>query len=157
IFTDSAKPATNGRIIDCFFSGSDSTTGLNSGVKLDTGSSQWLIRGSIFERLIGVVSGTGYGVLLGASERNHIIANHFVGTRGQGRHAVYLSGGASSNTVSDNVVTGFNESSIAVYARSYQPGCLFNQLLRNRIASQQVGSNGSAAIEVAGNASWNWI
>ena len=157
IYTDIDSTASKGKVRNSFFSGPNSTTGLNNGIKLETGSNNWTVTGNTFERLIGVVSGNGYGILVGASSEHLFKENRFSGALGQGRHAIYLSGGASNSRVSMNVVEKFNESSIAVYSRSYQPACTANLVIANRIIDQRLGSTGSAGIELSGNVQSNVV
>lgn len=160
IFTTAQKPASHGSVQRCFFTGPEKQTGLNCGIKLDSGSSAWKVEGCAFDHLIGTVSGTGYGILLGNAADCLIRNNRFIGAAGaspQGRHGIYLSGGASRNRVIGNTLRGFNQSSIAVYARANQPACRSNVIQDNQIFGQAAGATGSAAIEISGNVSENRV
>lgn len=160
IFTNEKHPAEHGTVQQCFFSGPDKTTGLNCGIKLDTKCNAWKIEDCRFERLIGATAGSGYGVLVGNASDNQILKNRFNGeptTIPQGRHAVYLSGGASNNHVIGNIIRKFNQSSIAIYARQAQPPCKGNEVKENQIFDQGLGATGSAGIELSGFVMQNHI
>lgn len=153
ILSHASDPASDITVIGCEFTGVNSTTGLNNGIKCDTGSTNWLIQGNKFERLIGEISGTGYGVLCGAATRIKVIANEFIGAVGQGRHAVYFSAGTSNSIAAFNTTTNFNEAAYVVYATSAQPAGEANTIAQNAaIGCAANGTTDSASIEVVGNA-----
>jgi len=159
IFTDPGSTASAVRVIGCYFTGPDGSAsmGLNNGIKLDAASDGWTISGCQFERLIGTISGTGYGVLLGASSAHTITGNVFHGAAGQGRHAIYLAAGASNTLVEGNSIDHFNSSSIALYSKIYQTAVSGNTVRGNEILDQSPGDNGTAGIELAGKVSNNTI
>lgn len=153
ILSHASDPASDITVTGCEFTGINSTTGLNNGIKCDTGSTNWLIQGNKFERLIGEISGTGYGVLCGAATRIKVIANEFVGAVGQGRHAVYFSAGTSHSIAAFNTTTDFNEAAYVVYATSAQPVGEANTITQNTaIGCAANGTTDSGSVEIVGNA-----
>ncbi len=144
VFTVEGAPATGGTVRGCSFSG------FSSGIKLDTGSSRWIIEDSSFKGLVGTGGDVGYGILVGAATGTVIHRNRFQGSSGHGRHAIYLSGGASDSQATDNQIDHFNSSSISIYAFARQPACSGNLVARNTITGQAHGPDGSAAIEMSG-------
>lgn len=133
IFTSIDLPAPRVLVDRCVFSGDDSGVGFANGVKLDTGADRSIVRNSQFERLWGETSGFGYGVLCGAASEVAISGNTFLGSLGRGRHAVYLSSGASYCSVLDNAVSNFSKDGITVYATDRQPSCRGNTIRGNTL------------------------
>lgn len=136
--------------------GTNGTTGLNNGIKNDTGS-QWRITGCTFTNLIGTSSGHGYGVLLGTTDSVVVERCFFFGAPGQGRHAVYLSGGATRTIVADNVVSSFNEAAFPISSYTGQPPNEYNRIQGNTILQGGQGSGDSGAIEIYGISSYNEV
>lgn len=117
-----AAAYTGASIHDCLFSGATAAVGWQCGVKFNTGCDNSACRNCRFERLWGVNSGFGYGVLTGAASRLVISGNIFVMTNGsRGRHAVYLSAGCTHSVVANNTITGSSEAAISIYAQGAQP------------------------------------
>jgi hypothetical protein len=155
---------TNVTIDHMLISGPDSHTGCNDGIQLDRGANEWNICDNTFERLIGTSSGHGYGVLVAAANRNIISRNRFIGSVGQGRHAVYQSSGASYNLVVNNIVGDFNFEAFPIFSTKDQAACEFNQVSGNTITNSNQGivnigqfTHDTAAIGVYGRASHNCI
>jgi parallel beta-helix repeat protein len=136
----------------------EASRGVNSGIKIDTGGRDWLIQGCSFEHLLGVTDGTGYGVLMGQATGNIVSGNSFLGSRGQGRHAVYISAGATANLLASNEVDNFAEAAFPVNTYEWQPPSQFNHIAGNVIRNTPTSSTtGSAAIELYGRTSHNSV
>jgi hypothetical protein len=156
---------TDVTIDNMLISGPDPRTGCNDGIQLDRGANDWTtITHNKFERLIGTSSGHGYGVLVAASLRNIIVQKPLWGTVGQGRHAVYLSTGASYNLVANNIVRDFNFESFPVWYKIGQELCQFNQISGNTVTNSNRGIvntgqfiHDTAAIGVYGGAAHNSV
>ena len=150
IFTDQANPAlflTAERLV---ITGANELFGFNDGIKLDNGCTYSNIINCHFDRLWGAISGTGYGVLC-AGNRAKIISCNFLASSERGRHAVYITAGASDCIVSENSVDGFNLDGITQYAIGAQSSCDRN-IYSNNIVTNCV-SNGnvtSGAIGIFG-------
>lgn len=113
---------TGGSVRDCLFSGASALVGWQNAVKFNSGCHDSACRNCRFERLWGVDSGTGYGVLIGAAARLVITGNIFDMVNGsRGRHAIYLSAGCTDSVVSANTITGSSEAAISIYAQGAQP------------------------------------
>jgi parallel beta-helix repeat protein len=144
IFTVAPAPK-NVYIYNCSFSKT------NSGVKLDTGASHWQVCNNYFSDLVGVTSGRGYGILVGAANYNLFHGNTFLGTPTSGRHAVYLSAGASYNIVSDNIADSFPSSAFPIYSKPNQPPCVHNKIQGNlAVNNGNRTTNDAAGIELTG-------
>lgn len=157
IFTEAASIPTHITLDHLLISGANATTGCNNGIKLDTNADDWVIHHNRFERLIGATDGHGYGVLVGAALRNQIAWNHFAGSTGQGRHAVYLSGGASYNVITHNSVDNFAEEALTISTYKGQPASQYNQIIGNTIHQGGQLTTDSGAIGVYGVSSYNRI
>jgi len=139
-------------------SGPDSKTGCNSGMQLDRGANDWAISHNGFERLIGISSGYGYGILVAAGLRNIISHNHFTGDIDQGRHAVYLSSGASYNIVAHNIVKDFNEEAFPINTYRTQAPSQYNQIVNNTIINGgTLTTTDAGAISITGMSQYNCI
>jgi Pectate lyase superfamily protein len=152
---------TNVVIDHILVSGPDSQTGCNNGIQIDRGANDWTVSQNTFERLIGTGGdpGHGYGVLVAAGLRNIITQNHFAGALGQGRHAVYLSDGASYNVVADNFVGEFNWDAFPIFSYNGEASCDFNRISDNIIknANGAAVNFDSAAISITGVTSHNCV
>ncbi len=146
IFSSAAAPPTDSQILQVRFSGPDALTGLNNGIKFDTGAHRQTVRGCLFERLVGVIAGTGYGVLI-AADACLVTANRFTG----GRHAVYLSAGASWNRVSENLADASHEDAFTIYATAAQSACRHNALVGNAVSGGGSLTTDSGAISAFGH------
>jgi len=151
VFTEQGKTGQNGNVEHVFFTGPKEGVGLNSGLVLD-GANGWTISDNRFDRLVGFSSGRGYGILLRPGSQNLISNNYFTGSQFGGRHAIYLSRSSSDNLVVHNLVTGYSNTSISQYAYDWQPGNFRNRISSNLILNQNSGPNGSAGIDIHGNA-----
>lgn len=148
-------------ITNVTFAGPTATVGLNVGIKNNGGTGlRWRITGNIFLEIIGS-SSSGYGILfggdVGGGSSYAIISNNLFycsGTRG--RHAVYLSAGASRNLVTGNTIFGFQLTKIVVFALAAQATCTKNIISNNvSYAGGSGGTNG--CFDVEGNATENVI
>lgn len=157
VSTTSPATVIGGLFFNLFFSGPDASTGFNNGIKFDTGSDSNKIIGCTFERLIGAISGTGYGILLGEANHNTVSQNRFIGAAAQGRHAVYLSAGASYNIVSQNRISGFNEENITISSTAAQPTNQYNEIVDNICSGGGSASSDSGCIGVYGDSLHNLI
>lgn len=133
IISGDSNPSDNVTVRNCVFSGPDTTTGLNTAVKIDT-CTGWLVTGCRMERLFGQSGADGYGVLMGAATNCVITNNHMVGSKAAGltaRHGVYLSAGTSDCVVSNNYIDGFDFAGITQYATAAQDSCSNNIISHN--------------------------
>lgn len=125
---------------------------VNAGIKAD-GSKRWSLSWSHMYDLIGTASGRGYGFLAGGGGFHEIHDNVFHGSTGKGRHAVYLSGGASDCLVEDNFAENMQSSCYAMYSKdlpSQQP-CKRNVLRRNwAIGADVLAETDAGGIEMTG-------
>jgi hypothetical protein len=133
-------------------------TGTNNGILLGSGSG-WYIAGNEFDGLIGDISGTGYGVLCAeTASRNIVHGNLFIGSAGNGRHAVYISVGATHNRVSDNIVISFNHSAFVCRAEAAQAGVYHNVISGNTIeGGGTLATAEDSGINIGGKASFNVV
>lgn len=96
-------------------------------------------------------------MLSGAALRNIITHNHFNGTAGQGRHAVYLAAGASYNIVAENIVKDLNEAAFPISTYAYQPASKYNHIVNNTIINGGRLTHDGAAIGIYGKSSYNRV
>lgn len=150
VFTSSSPDRVE--VSGCYF---DNT---NNGIKNVDGK-YWNVHHNTFERLVGAVSGTGYGYLSGGSSYyNNIESNLFIGSSGKGRHAVYFSAGGSYNTAKNNIVVAFNESAFVIYATNVQDNAIGNVIDSNKIyGGGNSGTAESGGIGITCNAQSNKI
>lgn len=139
IVTDTSG-VKNLKICNCYFGLSLSGKSLNNGIKIDDNTTDVKITDNFFENLIGIVSGTGYGVLCG--DVSHIIVsnNTFSASEGRGRHGVYLSAGSSNSIVSNNFIKDFSLAGITVYSQGAQPYCKDILINGNYVENCSIGS-----------------
>lgn len=150
IFTDQANPALFLTAERLLITGASAPFGFNDGIKLDNGCTYSNIINCHFDRLWGAISGTGYGVLC-AGNRAKIISCNFFGSSGRGRHAVYITAGASDCIVSENSVDGFDFDGITQYAIGAQSSCDRNIYSSNIVTNCVSGGNvTSGAIGIFG-------
>jgi len=153
IFTAQAYAPTRLSVLNCYFGGNAASTRLNNGVKFDDDCDYGIVSGCIFDEMQGTVSGTGYGVLLGASFYSRIVRNLALGASGRGRHAFYLSAGASYCHVTDNIALSQTFAGITVNATNLQTACAYNIIERNLVVDAVTGDEATdAAISVFGKA-----
>lgn len=142
-------------IRDCFF-GADSAVGnsLNNGIWID-GGNRWKVYDNTFSYLQGAISGCGYGVLAGTTNRLIAKGNHFTGSVGHGRHAVYLSAGCADCSVESNHVSGFTEEAFPVYATAAQTANTDNVIKNNIVLGGGQLTSLTGAISILGKCSRN--
>jgi parallel beta-helix repeat protein len=146
-YTSDTDDPENVIIQNCKFSHS------NNGIVIGTGR-YWKITQNSFETLVGIISGTGYGILAAANNSNNVFSeNTFKGTlTSHLRHAIYNSVGSRFNVVSNNVIKDCNEGAITFNATSAQAGVLGVIASNNIIEGGGVAAtNDSAAINLNGN------
>jgi parallel beta-helix repeat protein len=125
----------------------------NNGIVVGSGR-YWKITQNFFETLVGIISGTGYGILAAANNSHNVFSeNTFKGTlTSHLRHAVYNAVGSRFNVVSNNVIKDCNEGAISFNATSAQAGVLGVIASNNIIEGGGVAAtNDSAAINLNGN------
>lgn len=146
--TTSTDETSNVLIENCRFSNS------NNGIVVCSGK-YWKVINCYFDTLIGNISGTGYGILSAESSAYGLFTNnHFTGTAGNGRHAVYMSVGCSYSIASNNIVKDFDQSAFACYATNAQAGTVENIISGNVITGGgTVATQESAAIYLGGKTS----
>jgi len=115
IFTATGTPAGFLTVQRVLFSGNSSGTGFNNAIKFDNNCNDGTVIDCTFERLWGTASGYGYGILC-AGNKATIAYNWFGATANRGRHAIYLSAGASDCVVTGNFVSGFTYEGITQFA-----------------------------------------
>lgn len=156
VFSGPTTHANDCTIRRVTFSGPVGGTAVNNGVGWNADGNAGGLRLQVVDceilYPIGVISGTGYGVLCVTCWNATIARNTFIGGVGQGRHAVYLSVGSSFAIVANNNVYGFKETHIQIYALAAQPvitGCI---VVGNICATGgTVGTAESACVSVSGN------
>jgi parallel beta-helix repeat protein len=121
-----APAATHVTIDGCTFQG------MNTGVSVAQGS-HWMVRRSTFTGLVGVNAGSGYGIVYANSAHMVAEGNTFTGAPGSGRHAVYLSAGASYCRVTANLITGFRSNAIQILGLATQDRGWHNRVEGNTI------------------------
>ena len=146
--TTATDETSNVLIENCRFSNS------NNGIVLCSGK-YWKVNNCYFDTLIGNISGTGYGILSAESSAYGLFTNnHFTGTAGNGRHAVYMAVGCSYSIASNNVVNGLDNSGFVMSASSLQPGMVENLICNNIIVGGgTVGTTEAAGIYCGGKVS----
>ena len=159
IFTATGTPANNLRVVNVLFSGATAGVGLNNAIKYDSNSNYGFVGNCSFERLWGNASGKGYGVLAGAVSGLNIISNNWIGASGRGRHAFYLSTGATNCKVSWNFVAGADYEGITLNSQSAQPANAHNIIAFNTVKDCCVALPGTTtgAISIFGHANGNRI
>ena len=115
IFTATATPAGFLTVQRVLFSGNSASTGFNNAIKFDNNCDNGTVIDCTFERLWGTASGYGYGVLC-AGDKSVISYNWFEATANRGRHAIYITSGASDCVVNGNFATGFYYEAITQFA-----------------------------------------
>jgi parallel beta-helix repeat protein len=156
IFTASASPANRGVVKNCLFGGSGASARLNDGIKIDASCDDWLVSENHFEEMLGNISGTGYGVLTGAVNHARIVDNRFIATAANGRHAVYLSTGATFCEVIGNICEDYPHQHIAINAQSTQAASSYNLIANNICDGGQTNST-TGQIAIFGLATGNTI
>ena len=148
IFTATATPVGFLTVQRVLFSGNSASTGFNNAIKFDNNCNGGTVIDCMFERLIGTASGFGYGVLC-AGNQSTIAFNWFDGSSNRGRHAVYITAGASDCVVTGNYVTGFRFEAITQFA-TVTP--CFRNIFSNNIvtASATIGSFPIGAMGIYG-------
>jgi hypothetical protein len=148
IFTATATPVGFLTVQRVLFSGSSASTGFNNAIKFDNNCNGGTVVDCMFERLLGTASGFGYGVLC-AGNQSTIAFNWFDGSSNRGRHAVYITAGASDCVVTGNYVTGFRFEAITQFA-TVTP--CFRNIFSNNIvtASATIGSFPIGAMGIYG-------
>lgn len=145
IFTASGNAAPRLKVINCKFTGADSTKGFTNGIKFDTNADYGVVQNCYFERLWGNASGYGYGVLCGAAYGVLVTGCTGIGASGRGRHFVYLSAGATRCKAIGNYAVGFDYDCIPVYSSDAQPACD-----QNIIAFNTLSGSVAAAVVTSG-------
>lgn len=122
IVTSKTSPPHDFAVSEVRFSGASPEAGLNNAIKFEDNATNCRIANCHFERLIGVSSGHGYGILTGVVDGLLVTGNIFQGSREskQGRHAVYVSAGGRRVTASHNIVREFNSDAMCTNAYSHQ-------------------------------------
>jgi len=149
--------ATKCMVDHVLFSGPDATHGFNNAIKISTDCDDWQVSDCIFERLIGTHSGYGYGVLVGPCSGGIFSNSRFIGAVGQGRHAVYLSAGASQHLVCDNIVTDFAEAAFPINTYAWQGASAHNRIVGNTVIDGGSLTADAAAIGIYGKSQYNVI
>lgn len=159
IFSAGGTQASKVSVTECVFTGADNGHAFNNAIKIDANCLAWNVSANRFLQMAGNDgnTGAGYGVICGATSKSIITKNWFYGSAFGGRHAVYLSAGASENIVSFNEIDGMRSSSINVYATTLQPACAKNLITKNIIKNEVTGQSGSGGIGVQGNVTENVV
>lgn len=157
LYTTTSSTVQRSKFCRLWITGPNASTGFNNGLLFDTDSDANLIEHCLFERLIGTSPGHGYGVLLSNAGHNIVAYNRFLGAVGQGRHAVYISSGASNTLVVGNFVSNYQNIPLVIYALSSQATCVFNRIESNLIEGGTVASDDQGAIHAEGNVQDNTI
>jgi len=158
IFTG-AFAAPDDVLIDACYFGSLVSAGasLNNAIKID-GGNRWRIHHCTIAYLQGAVSPTsGYGILCGTHNKAIFSDNHFYGSNGHGRHAIYLSGGCLYCDVHHNYVEAFTEEAFPIYALSAQTANIGNRIHHNIIINGGQLTSGSAGISITGKCQRNTV
>lgn len=126
----------------------------NNGIVTGSGK-YWLISDCVFVNILGITASNGYGILSAENTAYcNYTNNHFIGSVGKGRHAIYMVVGCSYSIASNNIIEDYNEAAIVTRADSGQPGVVSNVITGNTIVGGgNVATSESAAIFVGGLAS----
>jgi len=151
IFTASAFAPLRLKVFNCYFGGASNSARLNDGIKFDDNCSYGEVAWCTIDNMQGsLASGKGYGVLVGNLIAAKIHHNRIFGAAPttRGRHAVYLSAGASYCEVTDNYSVGMNLEHFPMNALAAQSPCSYNIIARNICVqgSQQDASTGQISI-----------
>lgn len=165
IFTATADAPTGLDIENVYFTSKSAGLGFNNGIKFDGSCHYGRVSNCRIERLYGAAAGYGYGVLVGAADGVLIQNNHFFASSGRGRHAAYLSSGASYCEVSGNYIDSFtwqgiNQNSTGgspiAYQNVIEGNILKNCVLNNNTTSGAIGIYGhSLGAIIANNQIYN--
>jgi hypothetical protein len=159
VYTNALAAPDDVEIASCVF-GNYSLAGasLNDGIKID-GGNNWSVHHCTFRYFYLDISGTGYGILCGTTNKLHAYENNFLGNVAalRGRHAVYLSGGCTYCNVHNNVVEQYLEDAFPIYSLNYQTANTENHIHDNHIIGGGEGLAETAAISVDGKSSRNVI
>ena len=130
----------------------------NNGIVTGSGK-YWSVTENNFDHLIGVTASRGYGILAAENTAYCLFdSNNFVGSSGNGRHAVYMSVGCSYCVASNNIVSDFAQSALISRAASGQPGAIGNVITGNTVKGGGTSTTAdSAAISVDGIAKNNTV
>jgi hypothetical protein len=157
IFTGASAAPDDVEVSGCFFGmPTAAATSLNSGIKIDGGNG-WNVHHNKIKYPWGIISGTGYGVLAGTTNRLHAHDNEYLGTTGRGRHGIYLSGGCTYCDVHDNHAEGLSEDAFPIFSYSYQTANTNNHVHHNTSLNCGQLTADSAAFSVTGNSSQNLV
>jgi hypothetical protein len=149
--------ASNILVQDCLFSGIDATHRLISGIKFNAVSDSAIVN-CMFENIMGVVSSSGYGVLLGACTNVRVINTLHLAAPGFGRHAIYISSGCVRCLVAHNRVHNMNRSHIQLQSFGSQPTNAYNIISDNICSGGANTGSGDGHYSCYGLASGNkWI
>lgn len=143
-------------ITNVHFTGQDSTKGFNK-ILLAWESNRWVFTFNLVEQLVGNIANYGYAFQTGKSTHHRVIANHFIGTPGRGRHAVYFATGASYNVAALNLIENFDHSPVAIYSFASQPICEQNIVAMNVCRGGGLHGTGEGSIGVFGNSQNNLV
>lgn len=148
IFTSTSTPAGFLTVQRVLFSGNSASTGFNNGIKFDNNCNGGTVVDCTFERLLGTASGYGYAILC-AGSNSTIAFNWFDGSSNRGRHAIYITAGASDCVVNGNYVNGFRFEGITQFATASP--CYRNIYTNNIvIASAGIGTFPIGAMGIYG-------
>lgn len=156
-FTNVGSPITDSTFHHLYISGATPDVGFNAGLKFEEASNRNNIHSNRFDRLIGAISGIGYAVQVGEATHNHIHDNLFLGSPGNGRHAVYLGSGASWNAVYGNTILDYNGAGVLMYAFDAQEASSYNVVYGNVIQGGGIGNSEEGGIDVTGKSHHNHI
>lgn len=141
ITTDSTTKAKYLLVENVLFSGATSSVGFSNAIKFDDDCSYGSVFNCIIERLWGITSGHGYGVLAGNVIGCNVSNNRMIATSGRGRHGIYFSAGCSDSMADNNYIDGFDGEGISQYSTGAQNTCSRNAYSNNTLRTCASGSN----------------
>ena len=144
VLTATASPAVNLTVDSVYITGASSGVGFNNGVKFDGSCHGGKVINCKIERLYGTAAGYGYGVLMGAANGCIISNNQFYGAASRGRHAVYLSSGASYSEVTNNYIESFVFQGINQNSSGASPVATANLIANNILRTCVSGNNATS-------------
>jgi parallel beta-helix repeat protein len=119
IYTAAAYASIGLKATHCYFGGSTSSLRLNNVIKYDTSWNYGEVSSCVIDEMQGT-SNVGYGVLAGAVTGLKCHHNTALAASGRGRHAFYLSAGATYCEVDHNISVGFGDEHITMSALNSQ-------------------------------------
>lgn len=155
--TSKQNPTENIKIEHCVFSERNSSSGFNNILYVFPHSDFVNFNNNTINCLLGSDSGNGYGVLSVNAKKGKYKYNTIYGRTDHGRHAFYLSAGASENIVENNIIYNIPVSAISLAAKSDQMPTMKNTIKSNIILGGATKFTNIGLITLFGNVHENIV